>query len=65
MKRRLFGGLLLALSGACFVCALNVEDREIAYALFSAASLIFVMAVFSMVSRIVGTSRVTRGAGSD
>ncbi|MCW4465906.1 hypothetical protein OK351_10360 [Glutamicibacter sp. MNS18] len=59
MKRRVLGVVLLALSTACFMMSLNADQREYAYGLLSAAYLLFILAVFATVSRLVSSSRVT------
>lgn len=64
MKRRILGVLLLGLSAACFVLSLNADQREFAYGLLSAAYLLFILAVFATVSRMVSSSRVTHISGT-
>lgn len=62
MKRRILGVLLLALSATCLVLSLNADQRDYAYGLLSTAYLLFILAVFATVSRLVSSSRVTHVA---
>lgn len=62
MKRRILGVVLLALAATCFVMSLNTDQREHAYGLLSTAYLMFILAVFTTVSRLVGSTRVTHVA---
>jgi len=63
MKTRLLGVALLVCGAAVFIFALNVQHRELAYGLLTGAYLLFVLAVCTLVGRIVGASRVGPPSG--
>lgn len=63
LKRRILGLALLGLSTASFMFCLHTTPREHAYGLLSLSYLLFIAAVFTMMSRVT-RSRVTSSSGN-